>query len=176
MSAKKETTPIHNSAPIVDFSSPLNLSYLSISTDLDRELVRSLALFGESDSFKDICKRNPVYNFLEPSVKTAARNRRRYLLKIQRQDPAKFEQLVCYYRISNHKSINLTSSFNRASDLFDTSVSSTLDDDNHLEFENNEKMSLAVHHKAKGKYIESRCCCCFILKSYLSFLSSFLLH
>ena len=175
MSAKKEETPIHQSPAVVDFNSPVVLSYLSISTDLDREIVRSLALFGESDSFKDICKRNPAYSFLDTSVKTAARNRRRYLLKIQKQDPAKFEQLCSHYAIHNNKSIDLSSSFNRVSDPPPDFLDLPFIPPN-LNEENKKKMSLVVHNKARGKYIIKRRCCCFILKSYLPFLSCFLLH
>ena len=84
---------------IGSFQSPLLLSNLSIPSELDRELVRSLALFGDSDSLKDTLRRNPAFRTLDSSSKVAARNRRRYLLAIKEQQTEKFEELCAHYNI-----------------------------------------------------------------------------
>ena len=78
------------------FQSPILLSNLSIPTDLDRELVRSIALFGDSDSFRDTL-RNPTFQHrLDLTAKKAARERRRYLLSVKEHQPEKFERFCTH--------------------------------------------------------------------------------
>ena len=94
------------------FQSPLLLSKLTIPSELELELVRSLALFGDQDCLKDTLRRNPAFRTLDSSSKVAARNRRRYLLAIKEQQTEKFEELCAHYNIPVHiKTKDLSSEF-----------------------------------------------------------------
>lgn len=102
MSYSKERTKkqLQSAFSIVEtFQSPLLLSNLSIPIELDREIVRSIALFGDTDCLKDTIRRNPAFVSLDTTTKKAARNRRRYLLATKHQQPEKFEQFCAHYSV-----------------------------------------------------------------------------
>ena len=55
--------------PVVeDFQSPINLWNLAIPPEIDRELVRSVAFFGNSDCFREVTKQIPSFQFLDPAT------------------------------------------------------------------------------------------------------------
>lgn len=76
---------------------------LSIAVDLDREIVRSVSCFGDTESAKDLAKRIPSFNHLDSRGKRAARDRRRFLLTTKALQPEKFESIVNYYGLEATK-------------------------------------------------------------------------
>ena len=90
-----------SSFSVVDnFQSPILISNLAVATDVDRELVRSIAFFGESESFWDTLRRNPNFLYrLDSASKKVARDRRRYLLSVRANQPEKFEAFCKHYNI-----------------------------------------------------------------------------
>ena len=98
--------------PVVDnFQSPINLWNLAIPPDIDGELVRSAAFFGDSDCFKEVTKRIPSFAFLDPTTKKSVRDRRRYLLTTKKLNPRRFGDLCLYYGIPINVSRDLSAEF-----------------------------------------------------------------
>ena len=152
MSNRKQQTKknqLHSVFSVVgNFQSPLLLSNLSIPTELDRVIVRSLALFGDSDCLRDTLRRNPAFNSLDSTSKVAARNRRRYLLAVKEQQPEKFEEFCVHYSIPFHlKTKDLSSEFNNV-------LNHQPESNNISQHTTNKTMALVVqkpHSKPSGK-------------------------
>ena len=55
-----------NTTNDISFLSPIFVPSprLSVAVDLDREIVRSVSIFGEAESIKDLAKRLPALNIL----------------------------------------------------------------------------------------------------------------
>ena len=138
---KRNSTPF----PVVDnFQSPINLWSLAIPPDIDRELVRSVAFFGDSDCFREVTNRLPSFQFLDPATKRSVRERRRYLLSTKKLHQSRFEELCLHYNIPIDVSRDLNSEFTEEleENLFEPRQRQTT---------RTEKMAMTMY-KYKGKY------------------------
>ena len=153
--SKNKQNKIQSIFSIVDgFQSPILLSNLSIPTDLDRKLVRSFALFGDSDSFRDTLRRNPTFQHrLNSTAKKAARERRRYLLSVKKHQPEKFERFCTHYNIPFQLSCkNLSPEFEKTNENTSEKTYKKTNEESIKGF-NNTTMELAVKsYSAKCKY------------------------
>ena len=93
-------TPEKSQAP----STPLFVSPSTfIPPDIDREILRSVLLFGNSENFKEISQRISSYDSCTPTQKRAIRDRRRSLLKHKQSSPERLENLRSQYEL--HSSV-----------------------------------------------------------------------
>ena len=148
-----------SSFSVVDnFQSPILISNLAVATDVDRELVRSIAFFGESESFWDTLRRNPNFLYrLDSASKKVARDRRRYLLSVRANQPEKFEAFCKHYNIPFEVgSKNLSLEFN---ETIENTCESTNDNKKKHHF-NESTMELAVKSFSKqSKYLKTSLIC-----------------
>ena len=118
--SKQQIATVVTNPIIEDFQSPVLLSSLAVPLHLDKELVRSVSLYGDFDCFRDLARRVPTY-LTDNSSKKAARRRRHYLLSIKKSDPEKFEAVCVHYGIPFESQINLLSDFNKTTTVMMTS-------------------------------------------------------
>ena len=110
-----KTKPIqfNTTHPVIEnFQSPVLLNTLAVPVNLDKELVRSIAIYGDFDSFRGLVRRFPNY-FPDSSSKQAARQRRRYLNLVKRTDVQKFEAICAHYAIPFETQKDLSLEFDK---------------------------------------------------------------
>ena len=117
---KHERAAVTTNPIIENFQSPILLSSLAVPLHLDKELVRSVALYGDFDCFRDLVRRLPAY-LADNSSKKAARQRRHYLLVIKKTNPQKFQAVCVHYGIPFESPKNLLSDFNTTTTAMMTS-------------------------------------------------------
>lgn len=85
----------------------------SVPDSVDRELVRSVVFFGDTDSFRETSRRIQIYPLLDSATKRAVRDRRRHLLELKQKQPEKLEFLREQYSIPSLQRRKLSSDFNQ---------------------------------------------------------------
>ena len=99
--------------PNNNFRSPVLCSSLQVPESIDRELIRSVYLFGAEDSFRESSRRIPSFKSLNSTAKRAIRDRRLYLLKLKEDDPEKLDFLLQQYSIPSELQRQLTLDFDK---------------------------------------------------------------
>ena len=87
-----------------------NLRSSLLPLEVDREILRSVALFGSLDTNGSFFQRNPSYQYFGPQVKRQIKERRAYFELVQGTDYAKFVTYCDAYNIPVYDDNNNKSS------------------------------------------------------------------
>ena len=102
------------STPIREgFQSPVVCSSVHVPESIDRELIRSVFLFGAEDSLRETSRRIPSFPSLSSTAKRAIHDRRRFLLRLKKNDPEKLQSLHQQYSIPSDIQRHLTLEFDK---------------------------------------------------------------